>query len=64
MVAPRIASASFDKTVQVWDVADGSHAYIYRGHGPNSVCTVEWSPDGKLIASGGGDTTVQIWQAP
>jgi len=22
-----------------------------------------WSPDGKYIASGGGDTTIQVWVA-
>ena len=27
----RIASASDDKTVQVWDAADGSNVYTYKG---------------------------------
>lgn len=36
--------------------------YTYRGHsGP--VNAVMWSPDGKSIASGSDDHTVQIWDA-
>jgi eukaryotic-like serine/threonine-protein kinase len=57
----RIASASSDGTVQVWDAMSGQHGFIYRGHrGP--VQTVAWSPDGTKIASGGTDQTVQAWQ--
>ncbi len=67
----RIASASRDKTVQVWDAATGSKPLIYRGH-VSWVFTAVWSPDGKHIASGAGtadtpgartDNTVQVWDA-
>jgi serine/threonine protein kinase len=58
----RIASGSLDKTVQVWDAADGGHVFTYRGHS-DSVEAVAWSPDGKRIASGGDDKTVQVWDA-
>src|SRR5207249_5013792 len=48
----RIASASLDGTVQVWDDTTGNHALIYRGHaGP--VFTLAWSLDGTHIASAG-----------
>jgi serine/threonine protein kinase len=46
-----IASASSDKTVQVWDAVDGGNVFTYKGHS-NIVSAVAWSPDGKLIASG------------
>jgi WD40 repeat protein len=68
----RIASASGDGTVQVWDALTGGHAYIYRGHADfypghyisgSAVYSVSWSPDGKQIASGSSDATVQVWLA-
>ncbi len=65
----RIASASYDSTVQVWDAVDGRDVFTYRGHskdpsGNGYVTTVAWSPNGKYIASGGGyDGTVQVWDA-
>jgi eukaryotic-like serine/threonine-protein kinase len=56
----------------VWDALTGDHAYIYRGHADyywghftsgTSIDAVTWSPDGKRIASGGSDNTVQVWTA-
>src|SRR5437588_234789 len=58
----RIASASGDGTVQVWDALNGSHVLTYRGHSSDAL-SVGWSPDGKYLASGGLDTTVQVWNA-
>lgn len=57
----RIASGSFDKTVQVWDALTGNHVVIYRGH-TDQVNEISWSPNGRYIASS-GDGTVQIWDA-
>lgn len=62
-----IASASDDGTVQVWNTADGSHVFTYRGHkGP--VNAVVWhtnadapSSDTPFLVSGGDDKTVQVW---
>jgi WD40 repeat protein len=33
---------------------------VYQGH-TNAVWAVAWSPDGKYIASGSDDCTVQVW---
>jgi serine/threonine protein kinase len=59
----RIASASVDSTIQVWDATTGGHVLTYRGHA-TALLTVAWSPDGKRIASGSLDWTVQVWDAP
>ena len=58
----RIASGSYDGTVQVWEVTTGKLLLTYRGH-PTQVRKVRWSPDGRRIASGGEDSTVQVWEA-
>jgi len=57
-----IATASYDKTVRLWDTAHGFSIIIYRGHW-DRVQAVVWSPDGTRIASGGNDGTVQVWDA-
>ena len=35
--------------------------FTYSGHS-NDITALAWSPDGKRIASGGTDATVQVWQ--
>jgi len=57
----RIASGSFDTTVQVWDATNGRHVYTYHGH-LNPVHAVTWSPDGKRIASASYGE-VRVWDA-
>src|SRR5436190_331007 len=57
-----LASASYDKTVQVWDPVTGHRFTTYRGHS-NWVTAVAWSPNGKYLASAGYDKTVQVWDA-
>jgi Tol biopolymer transport system component len=58
----RIASASQDETVQVWDAATGDNVLTYRGH-TSIVTAVAWSPDGGHIASASQDGAVQLWNA-
>ncbi len=58
----RIASASADKTVQIWDTHTGSRLLTYARHAA-PVLSAAWSPDGSRIASGGQDNTVRIWDA-
>jgi WD40 repeat protein len=43
-------------------LALGSTLFTYRGH-TNVVESVAWSPDGKRIASGSDDNTLQAWDA-
>ncbi|MBE3560422.1 MAG: WD40 repeat domain-containing protein, partial [Ktedonobacteraceae bacterium] len=58
----RIASASDDRFVQIFEAGSGKRLVIYSGHS-EEVSAVAWSPNGKFIASGGQDGTVQIWDA-
>ncbi|HLQ30944.1 MAG TPA: serine/threonine-protein kinase [Ktedonobacteraceae bacterium] len=58
----RIASASFDRTVHIWDATTGNNAVSYAGHA-NWVYAVAWAPSGQYIASASGDKTVQVWLA-
>jgi WD40 repeat protein len=58
----RIASASEDCTVRLWDVGSGQEVRILRGH-TDGVRSVAFSPDGKRIASAGEDASVRVWDA-
>jgi tRNA A-37 threonylcarbamoyl transferase component Bud32 len=55
-----LASASYDKTVRVWQAAHGQHYLVYRGHS-GRVNDLSWSPDSKYLVSASDDQTVQIW---
>ena len=57
-----IASASADRTVQVWEAVSGKRLLTYTRH-TSFVLSVAWSPDGKHIASASDDRTVQVWEA-
>jgi WD40 repeat protein/tRNA A-37 threonylcarbamoyl transferase component Bud32 len=55
-----LASASYDRTVRVWEAARGQHYLVYRGHS-GRVNALSWSPDSKYLVSASDDQTVQIW---
>ena len=57
----RIASASFDRTVKVWDAVTGQEALTLKH--TSEVHSVAFSPDGKCLASGSEDRTVKVWDA-
>jgi len=57
-----LASASYDKTVKVWDVATGACQQTLKGHS-SWVSSVVFSPDLKLLASASYDKTVKVWDA-
>ncbi len=71
----RLASASKDGTVRVWDVGNGREVLAYRGHEGDkpaadakvkaelsSPVAVAYSPDGGWIASA-GLTEIHVWDA-
>ena len=55
-----VASASRDKTVQLWDTATGALQQTLKGHS-GLVNLVAFSPDGTTVASALHDKTVQLW---
>jgi WD40 repeat protein len=57
-----VASASWDKTVRLWEAATGRHRSTLEGHS-DWVGAVAFSPDGQLVASASRDKTVRLWEA-
>ncbi|XP_070572350.1 notchless protein homolog 1-like [Ptychodera flava] len=55
-----IASASFDKSVKLWDGKTGKFLSTMRGH-VSSVYQVAWSADSRLLVSGSSDSTLKVW---
>lgn len=62
----RIATASLDRSVIVWDVSGGaSKDLLSRGEGHRKpVLCVSWCDQGTRVASGSEDRTVRVWKVP
>jgi WD40 repeat protein/Flp pilus assembly protein TadD len=58
----RLATASFDRTVKLWDMESGQAVFTLLGH-TAGVVSVAYSPDGNRIVSGGIDFTARVWNA-
>ncbi len=58
----RLASASADGTVKLWDVVTGQETLTLKGHTSLVVC-LAFSRDGQRLVSAGADGTVKVWDA-
>ncbi|RNA03394.1 notchless-like protein [Brachionus plicatilis] len=55
-----IASASFDKSIKLWDGKTGKFIATLRGH-VQSVYQISFSSDSRLLVSGSADSTLKVW---
>ncbi|GLV34727.1 Notchless [Carabus blaptoides fortunei] len=55
-----LASASFDKSIKLWDGLTGKFITTLRGH-VQAVYMVAWSADSRLMVSGSADSTLKLW---
>lgn len=54
------ASASFDKSIKLWDGKTGQFLGTMRGH-VQAVYMICWSADSRLLVSGSADSTLKVW---
>jgi WD40 repeat protein/tRNA A-37 threonylcarbamoyl transferase component Bud32 len=55
-----LASASYDKTIRLWNATNGQHIQTYRGHS-GRVNALAWSPDSSRFISASDDGSMLIW---
>jgi WD40 repeat protein len=58
----QLVSGSNDKTLRIWDVNSGTAVLVLEDH--CEICSVAWSPNEWLIASGGVNWDVNLWYSP
>src|ERR1700733_1722670 len=56
----QLASASFDRTVKIWDASSGECLQTLEGHS-DAVFSVAFTHDSTRVASASWDCTVKIW---
>lgn len=57
----QLASAAWDESLRLWDVATGKTLERFHDRSGSSTMAVALSPDGTLLASTSGCTAIKIW---
>ena len=55
-----IASASWDKTIKLWNAETGKLINTLTGH-KDGITSIAFSPDSQILISGSEDKTIKIW---
>src|SRR5258708_38483856 len=55
-------SASFDATARLWDADTGACLQVFTHH-KKPIYAISFSPDGKWLATGGGDGWFHLYDA-
>ncbi|MBD2737435.1 hypothetical protein H6H03_26725, partial [Nostoc paludosum FACHB-159] len=56
----QVISASWDKTLKVWNLATGEELFTLKGHS-DSVNAVAVTPNGQQVISASWDKTLKVW---
>lgn len=58
-----LVSASYDRTVRLWNRMKGHSRDIYHTKRMQRVFSAKWTPDSKYILSGSDDGNIRLWRA-
>ena len=56
-----LATAGYDRRIELWNAADGSPVRTLTGHN-GAVFDLAFSGDGRTLASASADETIKLWQ--
>lgn len=58
-----IVTGSYDRTIRIFDIAQGRSREVYHTKRMQKIFTVKFSMDGKFVLSGSDDGNIRLWKA-